>query len=566
MSELLEAPVHRSRRGATLAAAAAIALIAIAAAAALWITGSRLFVVETPSMAEAAPVGSLVLTSPRTHYDVGDIVTYTQDDRTVTHRVVETSAGVIHTRGDLNGAADPWDVQPDQIIGAATLIAPGLGFFLKALPWLVLGAVVVEALARIRPHRFPWVWTVRLNGWAVVITALTLWLRPWFNMVLLDFRADDKGAGALMHVVNTGILPILVDATRLVSGQQATVLATHRSASGAYSLTPIPDPELPVRLLLIGLCLLPFIASLMIREPDAIPEGGGRVRPDRRARTILLPLAILTVLAVIALTSLTSTQAAFSASIRNAADTAGSANQNCRFAVTRIAAANPSDAYAAFAMSATSQTSETDISGNGRTGTWRKPPTASTSVGCRHDTPTRSVTFDGSQCLFVPGIGNPQTFSIEAWFSTTTAPNGKIVGFGTDPEPSQENHWDRHIYIDATGRLVFGTFPDDFVVIATPAGVNYADGRWHAVVGTLSRSGMQFYVDGNLVGTDGNTRAQWYDGYWKFGCGKLTFWMDRTSPSNSTPAFFTGQIQYGAIYNRVLTATEVKNHWLSGTW
>ncbi len=85
-------------------------------------------------MAEAAPVGTLVVTEPRSHYDVGDVVTYTHDDRTITHRIVETDGDVFRTRGDLNGSADPWDVRPDQIIGAATLIAPGLGFVLKAAP------------------------------------------------------------------------------------------------------------------------------------------------------------------------------------------------------------------------------------------------------------------------------------------------------------------------------------------------------------------------------------------------------------------------------------------------
>ncbi|WP_144782927.1 LamG domain-containing protein [Microbacterium sp. BH-3-3-3] len=566
MTELLEAPVHRGRHRATFLAAVVIALVAIAAAAVLWLTGARLFVVETPSMAEAAPVGSLVATEPRHNYDVGDIVAYTQNDRTITHRIVEADGNVFHTRGDLNGAADPWDVHPDQIIGSAVFIAPGLGFLLKALPWTLLGAIVVEALARVWYHRRNWVWGVRLNGWALVVTALTLWLRPWFNMVLLDFRADDSGTGALMHVVNTGILPILVDTTRLVSGQQATVLSTHQLTSGAYALTPIPDPDLPTRILLILLCLLPFIGSLLVREPDAVPDGGVRVRPDRRARTILLPLAVLTVLAVVALTSISSTHATFAASITNGTDAAGAMNQNCRFAITRMASTNPSDLYAAYAISGTSSTSETDISGNGLTGTWKKPPTTSTSVGCRHDSPARSVTFDGSQCLYVPGLRDPQTFSIEAWFSTTTAPNGKIVGFGTDPAPEQEDHWDRHIYIDSTGRLVYGNFPDAFALIATPAGVNYADGKWHAVVGTLSSSGMQFYVDGTLVGTDGATRAQYYDGYWKFGCGKTDFWMSQTAPSNSAPSYFTGQIQYGAIYNRPLTAAEVKNHWLSGTW
>lgn len=565
MTDTLEAPPSRGRRGFAAPVAVVIALLAVAIATVLGVTGARLFVIDTPSMAEAAPVGTLVVTEPRTHYAVGDVVTYTHDDRTITHRIVEVEGDAFRTRGDLNGTADPWEVRANQIVGAATFIVPGLGFALKAAPWLLLGAVLVEAIARARGSRRAWVWSVRLTGWSVVITAVSLWLRPWFNMVLLDFRAADSGDGALMHVVNTGILPLLVNTTRLLSGEQTTVLSTLRIASGAYSLTPVPDPDLPVRVLLVLLCLLPFLASLLIRQSDVVPEGGFRARADRRARTVLFPLAIVTVVAVIALTCVGGSNAAFAASIRNSSDTAGVMNQNCRFAVTDFAAKHPSDLYAAYAMTATSAASETDISGNGRTATWRKTPTTSGSVGCRRDSPATSVTFDGSQCLYVPGQLDPQTYSLEAWFSTTSAPSGKIVGFGTDPAPENENHWDRHIYLDANGRIVYGNFPDAFALITTPAGRNYADGAWHAVVATLSSSGMRLYVDGALVGTDGATRGQWYDGYWKFGCGKTDFWTSQTGPAPSDPAFFTGSIQYGAIYDRVLTAAEVEDHWLAGT-
>ena len=62
----------------------------------------------------------------------------------------------------------------------------------------------------------------------------------------------------------------------------------------------------------------------------------------------------------------------------------------------------------------------------------------------------------------VPG---PQTFSIEAWFKTTTNDGGKIVGFGNaqtggssannNASPGSSNY-DRHIYMMNDGQLVFG--------------------------------------------------------------------------------------------------------------
>ena len=40
--------------------------------------GMRIFFVTTPSMATAAPVGSLVITQPASDYHPGDIITYHQ--------------------------------------------------------------------------------------------------------------------------------------------------------------------------------------------------------------------------------------------------------------------------------------------------------------------------------------------------------------------------------------------------------------------------------------------------------------------------------------------------------
>ncbi len=292
------------------------------------------------------------------------------------------------------------------------------------------------------------------------------------------------------------------------------------------------------------------------------PKGVG-ARSGRRPLCVLL-LGALTVLAVVALTSPDSTRATFTATIANGIGTAESAAQDCRFAVTSIAASDPAAVFTAYALSGTSASSETDFSGSGRDGIWRNPPTTSTSVACTHDSPAQSVTFDGSQRLSAPPlIRTPDTFSIEVWSSTTTAPNGRLAGFGDDLDPAREGSYDRHIFMDASGRLYFGISDGGFVVIATPAGTSYADGRWHAVVATLSSAGMRFFVDGSVVGKRTNTSAAGYNGYGKFGCGKTRYWPN--TPSNA-PRFFTGRLQYGAVYTRALSATEVENHWLAGRW
>ncbi len=45
----------------------------------------------------------------------------------------------------------------------------------------------------------------------------------------------------------------------------------------------------------------------------------------------------------------------------------------------------------------------------------------------------------------------------------------------------------------------------------------YNDGKWHYVVATQGPDGMTLYVDGQLVGTNPQTQAQAYTGYWRVG-------------------------------------------------
>lgn len=555
-------------RRATLAVAITIAVLAALIATVLSVTGARLFVIETASMAETAPVGTLVVAHPKPAYSVGDVITFVVDGRTVTHRIVGVQDGRFITQGDLNGSPDAWQLTPDQIVGTVVAIVPGLGFLLKAAPLLFLAGIIVEVVARLLGgRRRGWRVGLRLTGMSLAVSALSLWLRPWFNVQMMDFRAADDGSGALMHIVNTGLFPVVAGATRLVSGEDGVILSTDKLASGAYALSPTPDPDWPVRVLLIAFCLVPFFASLLLRAEDPVAVAGGlRSRPDRRARgSILAPIAIVTVLLVVILTSVSTSHAAFAASIRNDNDSAGTNSYfTCRGAVQSVNTLARKDTYAAYSVEGTGFlrlglfTTESDVSGNARTGTYRKSMTTTTSNACTRDQTRRAVVFDGSQCLYVPGRQNPSNvFTIEAWFSTTSKTSGKIMGFG-DSATSDDDKWDRHIYIDTAGRLNFGLFPDATVVIATPPGRSYADGAWHHVAATLSSAGAAFYVDGALVGTAGTTTGQNYTGFWRIGCGNLVNWT--ANPSS----FFTGAIQWAAVHTRALSASEIATHAAAG--
>lgn len=148
---------------------------------------------------------------------------------------------------------------------------------------------------------------------------------------------------------------------------------------------------------------------------------------------------------------------------------------------------------------------------------------------------------------------NPQIFSAEAWFKTTTTAGGKIVGFGSSNSALSGNT-DRHIYMSPDGRLNFGVYNNAQYVITTPGAYN--DGTWHHVVGELSADGMAFYVDGALVDTNANNAAQSYSGYWRV--GNDAGW----SGANT----FTGTIDEVAVYGTALTAAQVDQHYQLGAF
>ncbi len=176
-----------------------------------------------------------------------------------------------------------------------------------------------------------------------------------------------------------------------------------------------------------------------------------------------------------------------------------------------------------------------------------------------------SATFDGSDDYvweddYVPG---PSVYTIETWIKTTTTRGGKIVGYGngrprTDTGAFRNSgSYDRHIYMDNSGRLTFGAFTGSTVTVRSAAAYN--DGTWHHIVASQGSGGMALYVDGVRVGQNSNTNAQSYYGVWHVGGDNLSGWPNRPSSD-----FFTGQIDETAIYRSVLTRQQVLNHYSLG--
>jgi PKD repeat protein len=165
-----------------------------------------------------------------------------------------------------------------------------------------------------------------------------------------------------------------------------------------------------------------------------------------------------------------------------------------------------------------------------------------------------SSTFSGTDTGLsstTSAITGPQTFSVEAWFRTTSTTGGKIVGFGNS-NTGASNSYDRHLYMDPRGRVSFGVYPNASRIITSPTALN--DGQWHQVVGTLSSAGQSFYVDGKKIATDaGTTSAQDYTGYWRIG-----------GDNNWDGApYFQGDIDDVSVYPKALSPQQVDGQWVA---
>lgn len=142
-------------------------------------------------------------------------------------------------------------------------------------------------------------------------------------------------------------------------------------------------------------------------------------------------------------------------------------------------------------------------------------------------------------------------FSIAAWFRTTTAQGGKIVGYGVN-QLGDSARTDRHVYMSDDGRLHFGVDVVDGLRTISSTG-RYADGVWHHVVASLGADGMRLYVDGSLVAVRTDvTRAAEYAGHWRIGGDNLAGW-----PSRPSSDYFAGTIDEVSVYHRVLDPATV---------
>lgn len=192
-----------------------------------------------------------------------------------------------------------------------------------------------------------------------------------------------------------------------------------------------------------------------------------------------------------------------------------------------------------------SGTTWTDLSGNSNTGTLQNSPTYSTidSGG--------TFTFNGTnnEVTTTTLYTNPQTFSIGAWFRTSSASGKKIIGFESNQTGTASATYDRQIYIGTDGKLYFGVNPGTITLATSPS--TYTDNKWYYVMATYGGTTMTLYVNGISVATNTASAAQNFNGYWRIAGYKTLGW------TNGSDGYFTGSIAAAHVYNTALTSTQV---------
>lgn len=223
----------------------------------------------------------------------------------------------------------------------------------------------------------------------------------------------------------------------------------------------------------------------------------------------------------------------------------------------------PTDSYGAkvyddspdlyWRLDETSGTSAKDASPNGNGGMFSGGYTLGQPGGVQ-GTPGTSVKFDGRRGTLASEsrFSDPMTYSEELWFKTTTTSGGKLIGFG-DAQSGNSSNYDRHVYMENSGQLTFGVWTGTANTITSPK--SYNDGTWHYLVATQSSDGMALYVDGSLVGTNPQTDAQNYSGYWRVGGD--TSWAGSSN-------YFNGSIDEVAVYSQALSQATITSHYGAG--
>jgi signal peptidase I len=93
--------------------------------------GYGLYIVRSGSMTPALEVGDLIVTRPAGELQTGQIVTFTVNGETITHRIIAREGDRLTTKGDANSATDSNQPRITDVQGAYFFKIPMIGYITK---------------------------------------------------------------------------------------------------------------------------------------------------------------------------------------------------------------------------------------------------------------------------------------------------------------------------------------------------------------------------------------------------------------------------------------------------
>jgi large repetitive protein len=169
---------------------------------------------------------------------------------------------------------------------------------------------------------------------------------------------------------------------------------------------------------------------------------------------------------------------------------------------------------------------------------------------------SQAVNVDGSTgwAETTTSYSDPENFTVVVWFNTTKAAGG-IMGLGSqvNPTTSTPADHDRQLWIDPSGRLVWGVYDNAVYELTSTATVD--TGNWVMAAASVGAAGSELYVNGSEVNSSATPAiAQPYSGWWSLGYASLANWSD--IPSNY---YFSGSMAQAAVFPTQLSPAQVSS-------
>ena len=101
------------------------------------------FEIKTGSMAETIKIDDIIIVKITKDVHNGDIITYTENNAFITHRIIDEQEDILVTKGDANNTKDK-PITRDQVIGKVVKTFTGFVVWIKVFSnWKVIVSIVV---------------------------------------------------------------------------------------------------------------------------------------------------------------------------------------------------------------------------------------------------------------------------------------------------------------------------------------------------------------------------------------------------------------------------------------